>query len=96
MVTERTELYPSRLATHTRPLLAERESDLAGAAAAGAEALDLASLGRRHVVRAAAHLTHEPLLLYLAPELPKSLFELLRVLDYDSHNPERIPENRPG
>jgi hypothetical protein len=42
-------------------------------------------------VRTAAHLAHEPLLLHLAPELAKSLFELLGILDYDSHNPNRIP-----
>ena len=59
---------------------------LAGAAAAGAEALDLASLGRRHVVRSPAHLPHEPLLLHLAPELAECLLELLGILDYDSHN----------
>ena len=66
--------------------------ELPGAAAAGAQALDLASLGRRHVVRTAAHLAHEPLLLHLAPELPEGLFELLRILDYDSHSPKRIPD----
>jgi len=69
---------------------------LAGAAAAGAQALDLASLGRRHVVRTAAHLAHEPLLLHLAPELPESLFELLRILDHDSHSRKRIPDGGSG
>jgi hypothetical protein len=60
--------------------------ELAGAAAAGAQALDLASLGRRNVVRSAAHFADKPLLLHLAPELTKGLLELLRILDYDSHN----------
>jgi hypothetical protein len=64
---------------------------LAGSAAPGAEALDLASLCRRHVVRTASHLAHEPLLLHLAAELPKGLLELLRILDDYSHNPTRIP-----
>src|SRR5207253_10730508 len=59
---------------------------LAGAAAPGAEALDLASLGRRNVVRAAPHLAHEPPLLHLAAELPECLLELLGVLDYDAHS----------
>jgi len=31
------------------------------------------------------------LLLHLAAELPESLLELLRILDYDSHNRTRIP-----
>jgi hypothetical protein len=47
-------------------------------------------------VRTAAHLAHEPLLLHLAPELAKSLFELLRILDHDSHDPERIPDSGRG
>jgi hypothetical protein len=59
---------------------------LAGSAAAGAEALDLPSLGGRHVVRSPAHLTHEPLLLHLAPELAESLLELLGILDDYSHD----------
>jgi hypothetical protein len=63
---------------------------LAGSATPGAQALDLASLGRRDVVRTAPHLAHEPLLLHLAAELPKGLLELLRVLYDDSHNPTRI------
>jgi hypothetical protein len=65
---------------------------LAGAAAARPQALDLASLRGGHVVRTAAHLAHEPLLLHLAPELPKGLFELLRIFDYDSHDPRMIPD----
>jgi hypothetical protein len=64
---------------------------LARAAPPGAEALDLASLCRRNVVRTASHLAHEPLLLHLAAEFPKRLFELLGVLDDYSHNPKRIP-----
>jgi len=59
---------------------------LAGAAAAGAEALDLASFGGRHVVRSPAHLTHEPLLLHLAPELAERLLELLGILDDYPHD----------
>jgi hypothetical protein len=51
-------------------------------APASPEALDLASLGRRNVVRAAAHLAHEALLLHLAAELAQCLLELLRVF-YD-------------
>jgi hypothetical protein len=65
-------------------------SGLAGSAAPGAQALDLASLRRRYVVRTAPHLAHEPLLLHLAAELPKSLLELLRVFDDYSHDPVRI------
>ena len=65
---------------------------LAGAAAPGAEALDLPSLGRRHVVRAPAHLAHQALLLHLAAELPKGLLELLGVLDYDAHSPTSLQE----
>jgi hypothetical protein len=42
-------------------------------------------------VRAPSHLAHEPLLLHLAAELPKRLFELLGILDDYAHNPERIP-----
>ena len=58
---------------------------LAGAAAARAEALDLASLGRWNVVRSAAHLTHESLLLHLSPELAQRLLELLRILYDNTH-----------
>ena len=43
-------------------------------------------------MRTAAHLAHEPLLLHLAPELSESLFELLRILDHDSHSRKRIPD----
>jgi hypothetical protein len=64
---------------------------LSGSASPGAEALDLASLGRRDVVRTASHLAHEPLLLHLAAEFPKGLLELLGILDDYSHNPTRIP-----
>jgi hypothetical protein len=64
---------------------------LASSAAPGAEALDLAGFRRRHVVRTASHLAHEPLLLHLAAELPKRLLELLGILDDYSHNPQRIP-----
>jgi len=96
MVTERPELY---LRSKSLPLGGEARGgrpDLAGAAAAGPQALDLASLSRRHVVRTAAHLAHEPLLLHLAPELAESLFELLRILDYDSHSRKRIPDGGSG
>ena len=65
---------------------------LSGSAPPGAEALNLASFRGRDVVRTPAHLAHEPLLLHLATELPESLLELLRILDYDSHNRTRIPE----
>jgi len=58
-------------------------ADLAGASAPGAEALHLPSLGGGHVVGAAAHLPHQPLLLDLAAELAQRLLELLRVLDDD-------------
>jgi len=71
-------------------------SALAGAAAAGAQALDLASLGRRHVVRTASHLTHKTLLLDLAAELAQGLLELLGILDDYSHNPSRIQAARGG
>ena len=82
MVTEREALYArSGCALWSR---------LAGAAAPRAQALDLASLRRRHVVRTSPHLAHEPLLLHFAAELPKSLLELLRILDDYSHNPVRI------
>ena len=64
---------------------------LAGSASPGAEALDLAGLGRRHVVRTASHFAHEPLFLHLAAELPERLLELLWILDDYSHNPQRIP-----
>src|ERR1700693_4069246 len=67
---------------------------LASAAAPGAEALDLASFRRRDVVRTAPHLAHEPLLLHLAAEFPKGLFELLGVFDDYSHHPVRIPIDR--
>jgi hypothetical protein len=67
---------------------------LTSAAAPCAEALDLASFRRRDVVRAPSHLTHEPLLLHLAAELPKRLLELLGILDDYSHNPKRIPVGR--
>ena len=67
---------------------------LARSPAAGAQALDLASLGRRNVVRTASHLTHEALLLHLAAELAQSLFELLGILDDYSHNPSRIQAGR--
>ena len=67
------------------------KSLLSGAAAPSSEALDLAGLRRRHVVRTAPHLAHEPLLLHLAAEFPKGLLELLGVLDDYSHNPTRIP-----
>jgi len=66
-------------------------ADLAGAAAPSPEALDLACFRRRHVVRTAPHLAHEPLLLHLAAEFPQGLLELLRVFDDYSHNPTRIP-----
>jgi hypothetical protein len=55
---------------------------LAASAAAGPEALDLASLRRRNVVSPAAHLAHQTLLLHLAPELSQCLLEFLRIL-YD-------------
>ena len=74
MVTERPGLYRA----------------LAGAAAPGAEALDLAGLRRGHVVRTASHLAHETLLLDLAAELAQCLLELLGVLDDYSHNASRI------
>jgi hypothetical protein len=91
MITEQPEIIPGGSVPGC-----EWRGGLAGAAAAGAQALDLASLGRRHVVRAAPHLAHEPLLLHFAPELPEGLLELLGILDYDSHNPERIPETGPA
>ena len=68
-----------------------RQRCLARAAAAGAEAFDLARFRRRDVVRAAPHLAYEPLLLHLSAELPKRLLELLGILDDYAHNPERIP-----
>jgi hypothetical protein len=34
-------------------------------------------------VSPAAHLTHEPLLLHLAPEFPERLLELLAIFDDD-------------
>src|SRR5215472_7099641 len=63
---------------------------LARAAAPGAKALDLASLGRWDVVRTPSHLAHESLFLHLAAELAQRLLELLGVLDYYPHNPSRI------
>src|SRR5713101_1166286 len=78
--------FPSAIVTE-RPKLYR----LSGSAPPGAEALDLASFRGRNVVRTPAHLAHEPLLLHLAAELPESLLELLRILDYDSHNRTRIP-----
>ena len=77
-----------------RAHLVGTETLLPSAAAARAEALDLASLRRRHVVRTASHLAHEPLLLHLAAEVPKGLLELPGILDYDSHSPTRIPVSR--
>jgi len=70
--------------------MAEGRNLLPGAAAAGAEALDLPGLGRRHVVRTASHLAHKTLLLHLAAELTQGLLELLGILDDYSHNPSRI------
>src|SRR5439155_17946723 len=77
----------------TSPLLRGRVR-LPRAAPPGAEAFDLASLGRRDVVRTASHLAHESLLLHLAAELAQRLFELLGVLDDYSHNPSRIQAGR--
>jgi len=54
---------------------------LACATSTGAEALDLPSLGRRHVVRTTAHLADQTLFLHLATKLAQSLLELLRILD---------------
>ena len=77
------------------PGCAERGSDcLSGAAASRAEALDLASFRRRHVVRSAAHLAHESLLLHLAAEVPKGLLELGGIFYDDSHNLARIAGRR--
>jgi hypothetical protein len=67
---------------------------LAGSASPGAEALDLPGLGRRHVVRTASHLAHEPLFLHFAAELAERLLELLRILDDYSHDSQRIPGGR--
>src|SRR5207245_11639699 len=78
--------FPSAKVTERRKLYR-----LAGSAPPGAEALDLPSFRGRVVVLTPAHLAHEPLLLHLAAELPKSLLELLRILDYDSHSRTRIP-----
>jgi hypothetical protein len=86
MVTERAELYRDE----RRPNL------LAGSAAPGAEAFDLAGLRRRDVVRAPSHLAHESLFLHFAAELAERLFELLGVLDDYSHNPTRIQASRWG
>ncbi len=47
-------------------------------------------------MRAPAHLAHEPLLLHLAAEVPKSLLELSGILYDDAHSPTRIPVSRPG
>ena len=63
---------------------------LPGSAASSAEALDLACLRRRYVVRAPSHLAHESLFLHLAAELAQRLLELLGVLDDYPHNPSRI------
>src|ERR1700687_6296761 len=100
MATERGELYrrprldlPIRRCAPPSPASGE-VTCLTRAAAPGAEALDLASFRRRDVVRTAPHLAHEPLLLHLAAELPKGLFELLGVFDDYSHNPARIPIDR--
>src|SRR5438477_1776982 len=81
---------PVRTASRSGPP-PPRVGRLAGAAAARAEALDLASFRGRDVVRTPAHLAHEPLLLHLAPELPEGLLELFGILDYDSHDRTRIP-----
>ena len=70
--------------------------NLASAATPGPEALDLASLGRRDVVRTASHLAYETLLLDLAPELAQRLLELLGVLDDYPHNSTRIQATRIG
>src|ERR1700680_4646295 len=67
---------------------------LASAAASRAEALDLASFRRRHVVRSATHLAHEPLLLHLAAEVSERLLELRGILYNDAHNPPRIAGRR--
>jgi hypothetical protein len=67
------------------------EERLAGSASPSAEALDLAGLSRRHVVRTASHLAHEPLFLHLAAELAERLLKLLGIFDDYSHCPERIP-----
>jgi hypothetical protein len=64
---------------------------LAGSASPGAEALYLPGLGRRHVVRTASHLAHEPLFLHLAAELTERLLELLRIFYDYSHDSQRIP-----
>jgi hypothetical protein len=74
----------------------ELRTCLARAAAAGAKALDLPGLGRRHVVRTASHLAHKTLLLNLATELTQGLLELLGILDDYSHNPSRIQTARDG
>jgi hypothetical protein len=47
----------------------QRPAAVSAPAAAGAKGLDLASLGRRYVVGAAADLADQPLLLHLAAEL---------------------------
>ncbi len=69
---------------------------LPGAAAPGAEALDLPGLGRRDVVRSPSHLAHESLFLHLAAELAQRLLELLGILDDYSHNRTRIQAHKRG
>src|SRR5438445_11720214 len=78
------------------PQIGEEFPYLPGSSTPGAQALYLARLGRRDVVRTASHLAHESLLLHLAAELAQRLFELLRVLDDYSHNPSRIQAGRMG
>ena len=68
--------------------------NLARAATPGPEALDLASLGRRDVVRTASHLAYETLFLDLAAKLAQRLLELLGVLDDYPHNSTRIQAGR--
>ncbi len=86
MVTEHAELYRDE----------RRPNFLAGSAAPGTKALDLAGLRRRDVVRSTSHLAHEPLFLHLAAELAQRLLELLGVLDDYSHNLTRIQASRRG
>jgi hypothetical protein len=97
MVTELSDYtaLPAPIPRLRRVLPRERGSDcLSGAAASRAEALDLASFRRRHVVRSATHLAHEPLLLHLAAEVPESLLELGGILYDDTHNSARIAGTR--
>jgi hypothetical protein len=91
--------HPPALASRAEPTSPASGEDfgrlrLPRSAAPRAEALDLASLGRRDVVRSTAHFAHEPLLLHLAAEVPKGLLELPGILYYDSHDPVRIPVSR--